>query len=118
MDESILNSIKKLLGISETYVPFDQDIIIHINTFLGVLNQMGVGKPGFHIEDENATWGKFLEGFHVSLYEVKTYVYLRVKMVFDPPGSGIVTDAFKQNIDELGWRLNVKVDPEETSDVH
>ena len=113
MDESILNSIKKLLGLPEDYMAFDQDVIIHINTYLGVLNQMGVGKSGFHIEDEDETWGDFLEGHTVSLYEVKTYVYLRVKMVFDPPSSSLVSEAMNKNIDELGWRLNVKVDPEQ-----
>lgn len=116
MDESILNSIKKLLGLPEDYTQFDQDVIIHINTYLGVLNQLGVGKAGFHIEDEDETWGDFLEGHTVSLHEVKTYVYLRVKMVFDPPSSSLVSEAMTKNIDELGWRLNVKVDPEEATD--
>jgi len=112
MGESILDSIKKLLGLPPEYTNFDQDITIHINTYLGVLNQMGVGTEGFVIEDRSATWGDFLAGHSVSLYEVKTYVYLRVKMVFDPPSSSLVADAIKTNIDELGWRLNVKVDPE------
>ena len=114
MDESILDSIKKLLGLPPDYDNFDQDIMIHINTYLGVLNQMGVGKEGFYIEDDSSTWDEFLEGHSVSLHEVKTYIYLRVKMVFDPPSSSLVADAMKTNIDELGWRLNVKVDPEET----
>jgi len=114
MDESILNSIKKLLGLPPDYDNFDQDIVIHINTYLGVLNQMGVGVEGFVIDGPDATWGDFLAGHSVSLHEVKTYVYLRVKMVFDPPSSSLVADAMKTNIDELGWRLNVKVDPEAT----
>lgn len=113
MEESILLSIKKLLGLGENYTPFDQDIIIHINTYLGVLNQMGVGKPGFYIEDEGAEWGDFLDYHSASLHEVKTYIYLRVKMVFDPPSSSLVSEAMNKNIDELGWRLNVKVDPED-----
>lgn len=113
MDESILNSIKKLLGLPEDYTPFDQDVIIHINTYLGVLNQMGVGKAGFFIEDDDATWEDFLGQHSASLHEVKTYVYLRVKMVFDPPSSSLVSEAMSNNINELGWRLNVKVDPED-----
>jgi len=112
MDESILDSIKKLLGFTPEYKQFDQDIIIHINTYLGVLNQMGVGKKGFYIEDYEPTWSDFVDGHTVSLHEVKTYVYLRVKMVFDPPSSSLVSEAINKNIDELGWRLNVKVDPE------
>lgn len=113
MDDSILESIKKLLGLPPSYTNFDQDIIIHINTYLGVLNQMGVGKSGFYIEDDGATWEDFLDQHSASLHEVKTYVYLRVKMVFDPPSSSLVSEAMNKNIDELGWRLNVKVDPED-----
>ena len=115
MDESILESIKKLLGLPPSYTNFDQDITIHINTYLGVLNQLGVGKAGFYIEDNYATWGDFLDRHTVSLHEVKTYIYLRVKMVFDPPSSSLVAEAMNKNIDELSWRLNVKVDPEVTS---
>lgn len=114
MEDSILDSIKKLLGFSPDYKQFDMDIIIHINTVLGILNQMGVGVNGFHIEDKYATWDEFLEGHTASLHEVKTYVYLRVKMIFDPPSSSLVAEAMKTNIDELAWRLNVKVDPEDT----
>lgn len=114
MDESILNSIKKLLGLPPDYDNFNQDIIIHINTYLGVLNQMGVGVEGFVIDGPGATWGDFLAGHTASLHEAKTYVYLRVKMVFDPPASSLVADAINRNIDELGWRLNVKVDPKAT----
>ena len=113
MEDSILNSIKKLLGLTEDYTVFDPDIIIHINTFLGVLNQMGVGRPGFTIEDDEATWEDFLGNHGVSLNEAKTYIALRVKMVFDPPSSSLVADAMNKNIEELGWRLNVKVDPED-----
>lgn len=114
MEDSILESIKKLLGLTPDYAQFDQDVIIHINTYLGVLNQLGVGKNGFYIEGSDETWEEFLEDHNVSLNEVKTYVYLRVKMVFDPPSSSLVSEAMNKNIDELTWRLNVKVDPEET----
>ena len=115
MEESILNSIKKLLGFDESYVAFDTDIIIHINTFLGVLNQLGIGQIGFAIEDDTATWSQFLEEHSTSLNEVRTYVYLRVKMIFDPPSSSLVAEAMNKNIDELTWRLNVKVDPGDTN---
>lgn len=110
MDSSILNDVKKALGLSDDYTPFDQDIIMHINTFLGVLNQLGVGKP-FHIEDDSATWSEFLEGSQIDLYAVKTFLYLRVRLVFDPPASSNVSQAIQQTIDELTWRLNVAVDP-------
>lgn len=109
MDESILTSIKKLLGITEDYKAFDTDIIIHINTYFGVLNQLGVGVEGFSIEDDTATWGEFLEGSEVTLNEAKTYIYLRVRQVFDPPESSILSAAFDKQIDELGWRMMEKV---------
>lgn len=115
MEDSILNSIKKLLGLTEDYTVFDSDIIIHINTYLGVLNQMGIGKIGFAIEDAEATWDDFLSDHYASLNEAKTYVGLRVKMVFDPPSSSLVAEAMNKNIEELGWRLNVKVDPGDTN---
>ena len=112
MDDSILNSIKKLLGFDPDYTAFDADIIVHINTCFRILNQIGVGKRGFTISDRYPIWAQFLESNTVPLDEVITYVYLRVKMVFDPPSSSLVSDAIKTNIDELTWRMNVEVDPE------
>ena len=112
MDTSILNSIKKLLGIDESYTPFDTDIIIHINSILRVLNQLGVGASDFRIADDEATWSEFLTGeYDINLDDVITYVYLRVRLLFDPPSSGIANESIKQVIDELTWRINVQVDP-------
>lgn len=107
--ESILTSIKKLLGLTEDYEAFDTDIIIHINTYLGVLNQLGVGKEGFTIEGYDDTWDDFLEDHTAVLNEAKTYVYLRVRQVFDPPTSSVLGQAFDKQIDELGWRMMEKV---------
>ena len=110
MQDSILTTIKKLLGLSEDYEAFDTDIIVHINTYLGVLNELGVGVEGFSIEDKEATWEEFLEGSNVSLNEAKTYIYLRVRQVFDPPASSVLSSAFDKQIDELGWRMTTKVE--------
>lgn len=110
MNESILTTIKKLLGIDEGYEAFDTDIIVHINTYIGVLNQLGVGVEGFTIEDDSATWDDFLAGSNVTLNEVKTYLYLRVRQVFDPPESSITSAAIDKQIDELGWRMTAKVE--------
>ena len=110
MDESILNTIKKLLGIDESYDAFDTDVIVNINTFLGVLNTLGVGVEGFTIEDDSATWGEFLAANAVPLNEAKTYLYLRVRQVFDPPASGVLGSAFEKQIEELGWRMMVKIE--------
>lgn len=111
--ESILISIKKLLGIAEEYEHFDTDVIIHINTALMVLTQLGVGpSEGFRIEDKAATWNNFIPDSNVVQLEgVKTYIYQKVKLVFDPPQSSAAMEAMKQSIAELEWRLNVAVDP-------
>ena len=109
--DSILTSIKKLLGITEEYENFDQDIIMHINSAFMILNQLGVGpKSGFSINDKSSTWDEFIaEGSN--LEAVKTYVHLKVKLMFDPPLSSTVIEAIKSQINELEWRLNVSVDP-------
>lgn len=105
--ESILISIKKLLGIEEGYENFDTDIIIHINTVFSTLTQLGVGpNKGYSIKDETATWNDYLKGDE-RLESVKTYVYLRVKMIFDPPSASSVAEAYNRTIQELEWRLNV-----------
>lgn len=110
--ESILTSIKKLFGSEGTYNAFDNDLIIHINTYLRVLNQLGVGVQNFKISDDTATWNDFLGDNEDLMDPVKTYIYLRVKMVFDPPSSSIVANAFKEQIDELTWRLRVSAEHE------
>lgn len=104
--ESILTSIKKLLGIAEDYEHFDRDIIMHINTVFAILTQLGVGPAtGFSIADKSTMWNEFISN---KLYfePVKTYVYLKVKLLFDPPQSSIVLEATNRMIGELEFRLN------------
>lgn len=114
MSDSILTSIKKLLGITEEYTYFDADILMHINMAFMVLYQLGVGpKTCFMIEDDTAVWSDFLEDA-TDLAGVKTYIYQKVKLVFDPPQSSAAMEALKQSIAELEWRLNVAVDPSTT----
>lgn len=110
--DSILTSIKKLLGISEEYTQFDNDIIMHINTVFMNLTQLGVGpSAGFYIEDDTATWDEFVNtDKYIQLNSVKTYIYLKVKLIFDPPLSSSVVESIKRTIDELEWRLNVAVE--------
>ena len=110
--ESILTSIKKLLGIQEEYDHFDADIIMHINTIFVILTQLGVGpSEGFRIEDETATWNDYIST-DIMLYDsVKSYIYLQVKLLFDPPQSGTVIESINRRISELEWRLNVTADP-------
>ena len=110
--ESILTSIKKLLGIAEEYTHFDPDIIMHINTVFMVLNQLGVGpEKCFVIEDDTSTWEDFLGRNNQGIEAVKTYVYLKVRVVFDPPANGTVMKSIESAINEYEFRLNVLCDP-------
>ena len=111
---SILTSIKKLLGITESCTDFDTDIIMHINTVLMTLNQLGVGTEGFQIEDKNAVWSEFVDPN--KLAATKSYIHLRVKLLFDPPLNSAIIEAIKESIKELEWRLNVRVELESEDD--
>lgn len=103
--DSILTSIKKLIGITGDYTHFDQDLIIHINSALAVLVQLGVGpEKGFSIQNELTTWTDFI-GNDSRLELIKSYVYLKVKLLFDPPSSSAVAESIKRMIDELEWRI-------------
>ena len=110
METSILTSIKKMLGVAEDYTEFDEDIITHINSVFLNLTQLGVGpEEGFMIENDTAVWEDFIVD-SIQLQAVKTYMYLKVKLLFDPPLSSSVTESFTRIIAELEWRLNVAVD--------
>ena len=105
--DSVLASIKKLLGIAEEDTDFDTDIVIHINSVLMILNQLGIGpSDGFWIKDNSSVWKDFV-GDDKSIEAVNSYVYLKVRLLFDPPLSSAVTDAINKNISELEWRLKV-----------
>lgn len=111
--DSILNSVKKLLGITEDCHDFDTDIIFHINTVFMILYQLGVGpERPFSIIDNSATWSAFM-GDAQNIEAVKTYMFMKVKTLFDPPQSSSVAEAQSNIISELEWRLNVAVDPGE-----
>lgn len=106
MEESILTSVKKMLGIPEEYTHFDIDLIIHINTVLRIINQMGVGNDGFSISDSSSVWSDFL-GDDTKFDLVKSYVYLKVKMIFDTPQSSAMIEALNKTISELEWRISI-----------
>lgn len=109
--DSILISIKKLLGIDALCDHFDQDIIIHINTAFSTLTQLGVGpSDGFFITSDVEKWSDFLPE-KPKMEFVKTYVYLKVRLIFDPPSSSSVMEAMDRQIKELEWRINISVDP-------
>lgn len=122
MSDSILTSTKKILGLEENYTAYDQDVLIHINSVFSILNQLGLGpEDGFMINDATTVWEDFL-GVDSRLNSVKTYVYLRVRLLFDPPTTSYLITAFNEQIRELEWRLNVKretlawVDPDPVVD--
>ena len=106
MTDSILTSIKKLLGITEEDTSFDPDIIMHINSVFMILNQIGIGpSKGFRIEDDSTEWSEYISE-EDDLEAVKSYMHMKVKMLFDPPLSSAVMQAMTQSINELEWRLN------------
>ena len=113
--DSILTSVKKLLGIAEEYKQFDPDIIMFINSAFSVLTQLGVGsEDGYSIISDEETWDDYLSANEIEagqLEMVKTYVYLKTRVAFDPPSSSFVLDAFNKQVSELEWRINVAVDP-------
>lgn len=107
IENSILTSVKKVLGIDESYTVFDQDIMIHINSVLNTLTQLGVGpENGFRINDATTVWTDFY-GEDLRYNSVQSYMYLRVRMLFDPPPPATMT-MFKEMIKELEWRINVQ----------
>lgn len=111
MDESILTSIKKFIGIPEDYKVFDPDLILLINSEFSTLHQVGVGtSSAFRIEDESSVWSDF-SGDKDYIESVKELIGIRVKMIFDPPANSFVMEALKSKADELTWRLNVADDP-------
>lgn len=104
---SILTSVKKTLGLDESYEVFDVDILMHINSVFSTLNQLGIGPAdGFSIEDSTVEWDAFLDG-DARLNSVKSYVYLRVRLLFDPPTTSFLIDSQRRQVEELEWRLNV-----------
>ena len=101
---SILTTIKKLLGINEEYTTFDNDLIVHINSVISILSQIGVGpSDGFSISDKSSTWNELVSDKR--LESVKSYVYLKVKLLFDPPQSSVVMESYNRAISELEWRI-------------
>lgn len=110
MENSILISTKKVLGVDADYTVFDLDILMHINAAFSILQQLGVGPAeGFFIEDDTAEWTDFVlyPGSEISISLVKTYVQLKARMLFDPPTTSFLIEAMDKQIKEYEWRLNV-----------
>lgn len=107
-DQSILDSVKKVIGMDPSYEAFDEDIIMHINSQFSKLYNLGVGPKtaAFEIEDNKAKWSDFLQG-KTNINMAKTYVYMAVRLIFDPPPTSFGIAAVQKEIEEMGWRLNV-----------
>lgn len=107
---SILTSIKQLLGIKEEDTNFDPELVIHINSVLMILNQLGIGPTtGFRILNSAQTWENFIAN-QIDIESVKSYVYLKVLLLFDPPQNSFLVDSIKEQCKEYEWRLNVQVE--------
>src|SRR3954470_7508885 len=108
METSILNSVKKILGLQSTDTPFDEMVLTHINTAFSTLYQLGVGPAaGFAIEDANPTWDDFITGDISIVNACKTYIYLRVRLLFDPPPTSFALASMKEQLTEYEWRISV-----------
>lgn len=106
MAQSILNSVKKVVGLTEDDDSFDVDILMHINSVFSTLNQLGVGpEEGFEIEDDSVVWEDFLPDKRYNF--VKSYIYLRVRRMFDPPGTSFLGDSYKEQTDEYECRISI-----------
>ena len=104
-ENSILKSVKKVLGMAPEYTAFDEDVLMHINTAFSILQQRGVGpEEGFDIQDDSTVWSDYTNNVK-QLNMVKTYMYVRVRLVFDPPTTSFAIDAMQKQVDELEWRL-------------
>ena len=108
MEDSILKSVKKNLGLVPEYTPFDEMVLTHINTAFSTLYQLGVGPTtGFAIEDDTTTWDDFIAGDISIVNACKTYVYLRTRLLFDPPPTSFALQAMKEQLVEYEWRISV-----------
>ena len=110
MSDSILTVTKKMLGLEADYTAFDIDVLVHINSVFATLQQLGVGpEDGFFVIDDSAVWADYIADKNI-LNSVKSYMYLKVRLLFDPPTTSFALDALNKCAQELEWRLNVASD--------
>lgn len=109
MENSVLTDVKKMLGLSEEYTDFDTDLLIHINSVLMILGQMGVVEKGTTIKT-TTKWATIVDDLE-NLEGIKSYMYLKVRMLFDPPSNVGAQTAINEMIREFEWRMFVEVDP-------
>jgi len=116
MEDSILKSVKKNLGIEADDTSFDEDVLTHINSVFATLNQLGLGPTdGFEVTGEDELWSTYLDG-NLNRASVRTYMYLKVRIFFDPPTTSFHLEALNKQATELEWRLNVQREDTEWTD--
>jgi len=109
--ESILDTIKQLLGIPIEDESFDTDIKVYINTITPNLAQMGIGpKNGFIVISKDQLWSEYVDSTIINLEGVKQYIYLKVKLIFDPPTNSTTVQAINDSLKELEWRMMLAVE--------
>lgn len=114
MTNSILLTVKKMLGLDEAYDAFNQDVITNINSVFLALNQLGVGPSGFQITGDSEKWSDFVD---LAKYPgIQSYVYLKTRLLFDPPTNSFLVDNIQKQIDEFEFRLNVQAEYVDTAD--
>ena len=110
LDQSILASIKHMLGIPDEMTAFDEEIASHINSVFTILNQLDIGSDDvFMINGYNETWAEYVDNISLATM-VREFIYLKVRMIFDPPASSVVAEAYNQRIAELEWRMNIQAE--------
>lgn len=118
MEQSILKSVKKVLGLADDYTAFDEDVLMHINSTFAILFQNGIGDTGFYIEDDTETWSDFGDVASIDIVNLtKTYMFLRVKMLFDPPSTSFSQQAAREQVTEYEWRIYALRDYEKSLEV-
>lgn len=110
MDSSILVSIKQMLGLAFDYHAFDNELVMHINSAIMAAHQLGIGKSEFMITGEDETWSDWLEETKSKLIAIQQYIYMRVRLAWDPPANSFVVNSMEKQLDELTWRLNVQAE--------
>ncbi len=109
--DSILNNVKKLLGIDSEDDSFDIDVMTMINSTIPSLAQMGIGPSnGYIVTSADDKWTDWITTNDINLQGVKTYLYLKIKLIFDPPTNSTVVEAFNKNLNELEWRMMLAVE--------
>lgn len=112
MQDSILITTKKVLGLDELDDSFDADVLMHINSVFSDLYQLGLGNQAeqYYVEDETLTWKEFIQSVSLPIMSVKSYMFLRVRLLFDPPATSFAIESMQKQIDKLEWRLNVAME--------